>query len=158
MSTSGQGLPALTTTVERRFYSRIVPHAPIFVCMDGINQSLLLNVSENGLHPARRGRVAACQKGQRAEAERLAQEKPPFDDAELWPRCDRKVARLPALFVTGSHGELDLSGRRLAPSGFATPVIIGRNVLGTSATSARWMIRNSTMAVMPKKWTTRAPS
>jgi len=49
MSTSAQGLPALTTTVERRFYSRIVPHAPIFVCMDGINQSLLLNVSENGL-------------------------------------------------------------------------------------------------------------
>ena len=49
MSTSAQELPALTTTVERRFYSRIVPHAPIFVSADGTHESLLLNVSENGL-------------------------------------------------------------------------------------------------------------
>lgn len=49
MSTSARGLPVLATTVERRFYSRIVPLTPIFICMDGTNPSLVLNVSENGL-------------------------------------------------------------------------------------------------------------
>lgn len=49
MSTSAQQVPALTTTVERRFYPRIVPHAPIFVALDECKVGLLLNVSENGL-------------------------------------------------------------------------------------------------------------
>ena len=49
MSTSAQQVPALTTTVERRFYPRIVPHAPIFVAFEESKEGLLLNVSENGL-------------------------------------------------------------------------------------------------------------
>jgi Gram-negative bacterial TonB protein C-terminal/PilZ domain len=49
MSTSAQELPTVTASVERRFYSRIVPHAPIYIAIDGHNDSLLLNVSENGL-------------------------------------------------------------------------------------------------------------
>jgi hypothetical protein len=49
MSTSAQQVPALTTTVERRFYPRIVSHSPIFVAFDECKEGLLLNVSENGL-------------------------------------------------------------------------------------------------------------
>ncbi|HKI13011.1 MAG TPA: PilZ domain-containing protein [Candidatus Acidoferrum sp.] len=49
MSSSAQQIPALTTTAERRFYPRIVPHAPIFVAFAEGKDSLLLNLSENGL-------------------------------------------------------------------------------------------------------------
>ena len=49
MSSSAQQIPALTTTAERRFYPRVVPHAPIFVAFAEGKDSLLLNVSENGL-------------------------------------------------------------------------------------------------------------
>jgi hypothetical protein len=49
MSTLAQQIPALTTTVERRFYSRIVPQSPIFVAFKESKDCLLLNVSENGL-------------------------------------------------------------------------------------------------------------
>jgi PilZ domain/Gram-negative bacterial TonB protein C-terminal len=49
MSTSLQDLPAILTTVERRFYPRIVPQAPIYLPMDEKNLALLLNISENGL-------------------------------------------------------------------------------------------------------------
>ena len=52
MSTPAQQIPPLTSSVERRFYPRIVPHAPIFVAFRPFNQcqeGLLLNVSENGL-------------------------------------------------------------------------------------------------------------
>ena len=49
MSTSVQQVRALTTTVERRFYPRIVPHVLIFVAFDECKEGLLLNVSENGL-------------------------------------------------------------------------------------------------------------
>jgi hypothetical protein len=49
MSTSTQEIPTVSVRVERRFYSRIVPHAPIYIAIDGHNNSLLLNVSENGL-------------------------------------------------------------------------------------------------------------
>jgi hypothetical protein len=51
MSTSAQQVPSLTATVERRFYPRIVPQAPIFVAFNENESeaSLLLNVSENGL-------------------------------------------------------------------------------------------------------------
>jgi hypothetical protein len=49
MSTSTQELPGETTSVERRFYSRVAPHAPIYVAIDENNDCLLLNVSENGL-------------------------------------------------------------------------------------------------------------
>jgi hypothetical protein len=48
MSTAQQ-VPASTSTAERRFYLRIAPRAPIFVAFEKNNQSLLLNVSENGL-------------------------------------------------------------------------------------------------------------
>ncbi len=49
MSASAQQVPVLTTTVERRFYPRTVPHAPIFIALDESKQGLLINVSENGL-------------------------------------------------------------------------------------------------------------
>jgi hypothetical protein len=51
MSTSAQQVPPLVTTVERRFYPRIVPQTPIFVAFNenDSEESLLLNVSENGL-------------------------------------------------------------------------------------------------------------
>ena len=49
MSASAQQLPVLTTTVERRFYPRTVPHAPIFIALEESKQGLLINVSENGL-------------------------------------------------------------------------------------------------------------
>jgi hypothetical protein len=51
MSTSAQQVPLSTTIVERRFYPRIVPQAPIFVAFNENESqaSLLLNVSENGL-------------------------------------------------------------------------------------------------------------
>jgi hypothetical protein len=47
MSTARQ-VPASTSTVERRFYSRVAPRAPIYLALNK-NQALLLNVSENGL-------------------------------------------------------------------------------------------------------------
>jgi hypothetical protein len=51
MSTSAHQVPLSTTIVERRFYPRIVPQAPIFVAFNENESqgSLLLNVSENGL-------------------------------------------------------------------------------------------------------------
>lgn len=49
MSTTAQRLPAMPTTIERRFYSRIIPQAPIYIAIDGNNEGLLINVSENGL-------------------------------------------------------------------------------------------------------------
>jgi hypothetical protein len=49
MSTSAQEFSGETPRLERRFYSRIVPHAPIYLVIDGSADSLLLNVSENGL-------------------------------------------------------------------------------------------------------------
>jgi PilZ domain/Gram-negative bacterial TonB protein C-terminal len=51
MSTSAQPVPFSTTPVDRRFYTRIVPQAPIFVAFNGndCEEGLLLNLSENGL-------------------------------------------------------------------------------------------------------------
>jgi hypothetical protein len=49
MSTTTQQLPGQSTTIERRFYSRIVPQVPVYVTIEEMNESLLLNVSENGL-------------------------------------------------------------------------------------------------------------
>jgi hypothetical protein len=51
MSTSAQQIPPLTSSIERRFYPRIVPQAPIFVAFSesGSEETLLLNVGENGL-------------------------------------------------------------------------------------------------------------
>ena len=49
MSASAQQVPVLTTTVERRFYPRTLPHAPIFIALDESKAGLLINVSENGL-------------------------------------------------------------------------------------------------------------
>jgi hypothetical protein len=49
MSTSAQQTPPLTATVERRFYPRIVPQTPVFVAFSDLGESLLLNLSENGL-------------------------------------------------------------------------------------------------------------
>jgi hypothetical protein len=51
MSTSAHQVLPLATTVERRFYPRIVPQTPIFVAFheNDSEESLLLNVSENGL-------------------------------------------------------------------------------------------------------------
>jgi hypothetical protein len=51
MSTSAQQVPPLTSPVERRFYRRIHPQAPIFLAFseNGSEESLLLNLSENGL-------------------------------------------------------------------------------------------------------------
>jgi hypothetical protein len=51
MSPSAQQVLPLITSVERRFYPRIVPQTPIFVGFDenDSEESLLLNVSENGL-------------------------------------------------------------------------------------------------------------
>jgi hypothetical protein len=48
MSTSTQELLDSTDVLERRFYSRVAPNAPVYLAIDG-NNSLLLNVSENGL-------------------------------------------------------------------------------------------------------------
>ncbi|MGB7283699.1 MAG: PilZ domain-containing protein [Candidatus Acidiferrum sp.] len=52
MSTPTPQFPPLASNVERRFYPRVAPHAPIFVSFNPFGQSqegLLLNVSENGL-------------------------------------------------------------------------------------------------------------
>jgi len=51
MSTPAQQAPLLATTLERRFYPRIVPQTPIFLAFreNESEASLLLNVSENGL-------------------------------------------------------------------------------------------------------------
>jgi hypothetical protein len=42
-------LSALPTTIERRFYPRIVPLAPMYILINDANQCLVINVSENGL-------------------------------------------------------------------------------------------------------------
>ena len=44
-----QPLSAPPTTIERRFYPRIVPLAPICISIHDANQCLVINVSENGL-------------------------------------------------------------------------------------------------------------
>ncbi|HJY90616.1 MAG TPA: PilZ domain-containing protein, partial [Candidatus Acidoferrum sp.] len=44
-----QPLSALPTAIERRFYPRIVPLAPICISINDANQCLVINVSENGL-------------------------------------------------------------------------------------------------------------
>jgi hypothetical protein len=49
MSTLAQQIPASTASLERRFYPRIVPRAPLFIALDETTDCLLLNVSENGL-------------------------------------------------------------------------------------------------------------
>jgi len=48
MSTSIDPFVALNTPVERRFYPRITPSAPIYVAFGPDNLGTLLNVSENG--------------------------------------------------------------------------------------------------------------
>jgi hypothetical protein len=48
MSTSAQEFTDSTDAIERRFYSRVAPNAPVYLAIDD-NHSLLLNVSENGL-------------------------------------------------------------------------------------------------------------
>jgi hypothetical protein len=42
-------LSALPTTIERRFYPRMVPLAPMYISINDANQGLVINVSENGL-------------------------------------------------------------------------------------------------------------
>lgn len=49
MSTSAEQIAALNAPVERRFYPRIAPSAPIYIGSGEKNQGVLLNVSENGL-------------------------------------------------------------------------------------------------------------
>jgi hypothetical protein len=49
MSTSAEQIGALNEPVERRFYPRIAPGAPIYIASGEENQGVLLNVSENGL-------------------------------------------------------------------------------------------------------------
>ncbi len=49
MSTSAEQIAALNAPVERRFYPRIAPRAPIYIASGEKNQCVLLNVSENGL-------------------------------------------------------------------------------------------------------------
>jgi hypothetical protein len=51
MSTPVQQAPLFTTTLERRFYPRIIPQTPSFLAFreNESEASLLLNVSENGL-------------------------------------------------------------------------------------------------------------
>jgi hypothetical protein len=44
-----QPLSALPTAIERRFYPRIVPLAPICISLNDANPCLVINVSENGL-------------------------------------------------------------------------------------------------------------
>ena len=44
-----QPLSALPTAIERRFYPRIVPLAPICISINDANPCLVINVSENGL-------------------------------------------------------------------------------------------------------------
>jgi hypothetical protein len=49
MPTSAEQIAALNAPVERRFYPRIAPSAPIYICSGEKHQGVLLNVSENGL-------------------------------------------------------------------------------------------------------------
>jgi hypothetical protein len=49
MSTSAEYAGVLGGSVERRFYPRIAPSAPIYIAFDTNNQGLLLNIGENGL-------------------------------------------------------------------------------------------------------------
>ncbi len=49
MSTSVQQISSAPITVERRFYPRVSPNAPIFLAFDERDETLLLNISENGL-------------------------------------------------------------------------------------------------------------
>jgi hypothetical protein len=49
MSTSTEQIAALNAPLERRFYPRIAPSAPISIASGEKNQGVLLNVSENGL-------------------------------------------------------------------------------------------------------------
>ena len=49
MSTAAQPSLPSPAVMERRLYPRIVPRNPVYLTLDGINQSLLLNISENGL-------------------------------------------------------------------------------------------------------------
>jgi PilZ domain/Gram-negative bacterial TonB protein C-terminal len=49
MSTSAEQIGTLSAPVERRFYPRIAPSAPIYIGSDEKTQGVLLNVSENGL-------------------------------------------------------------------------------------------------------------
>jgi PilZ domain/Gram-negative bacterial TonB protein C-terminal len=49
MAQTAQPLSAEPTTIERRFYPRIVPPAPIYISMGEANPCRVLNASENGL-------------------------------------------------------------------------------------------------------------
>jgi hypothetical protein len=49
MSTSSDSIAVLNPPVERRFYPRVTPSAPIYVAFGPSNLGTLLNVSENGL-------------------------------------------------------------------------------------------------------------
>jgi hypothetical protein len=49
LSTIAQSLSDLPATIDRRFYPRIVPFAPVYITFDDANACLLMNVSENGL-------------------------------------------------------------------------------------------------------------
>lgn len=49
MSTAAQPSLPSPAIMERRLYPRFVPRNPVYLTLDGINQSLLLNISENGL-------------------------------------------------------------------------------------------------------------
>lgn len=49
MSSSTQQLSAVPASLERRFYTRFAPYASVFIAFDENNESLLLNISENGL-------------------------------------------------------------------------------------------------------------
>src|ERR1700687_4218433 len=49
MFTSAEQIAALNAPLERRFYPRIAPRAPIYIASGEKNQCVLLNVSENGL-------------------------------------------------------------------------------------------------------------
>lgn len=103
MSTSAQQIPPLSTALERRFYPRIVPHAPLFLAIspsDACQEALLLNVSENGLLISTPADLA-CNFVARISIPLSTLPKPVQVTARvLWTSEDRKLAGIQLLDLT----------------------------------------------------------
>src|SRR5438094_264661 len=101
------------------------------------------------------GDVAAGQQRERAEAQALPEKK---------PALDRAYAVLPqhrlGVLERFDHADTSRAGKGSASTSCAgaRPVIMVGSVLGTMMTSATCTMRNSTMALMPRKWMRRAVS
>src|SRR5271156_4722626 len=103
--------------------------------------------------------IAAGQQRQRAEAERSPEKIAASDGCDQLAVFMQQGLRDPrGRPVCGRRIAAQAHGCSAALAGFgARPVSIASKVRGTSSASATWTMMNSTIALMPAKWTMRAP-